>query len=178
MKSLRELLANYNAFHQDRSDQITHYISIPAIIIGTLILLSWITVSIATRWHITFSWIAIILTLIYYYRLHVKLAVAMTIILVILTLIATWIGYPKPTTFSLIVFIILFFGGWILLFIGHSLEKNRQPFFSHLSQIMIAPLVIVIDALKALNLDHYFDLDNTAPLYPNKKTSDDDHEFH
>jgi uncharacterized membrane protein YGL010W len=179
---MKELLDNYHAFHQNRSDQITHYISIPAIIIGSLILLSWITVSIATRWHITFSWIAIILALIYYYRLHVKLAIVMTVVLVILNLICTWIGYPKPTTFSLILFIILFFGGWILLLIGHTLEKNRPPFFSSLSQIMIAPMFLLIEAIRAMNMGKYFNLDSepeTLRTYNHNSRKDrDDHNSH
>ncbi len=172
MQSLKELLANYHAYHQDHRNQMTHYFSIPAILLGSLILLSWITVSIATRWHITFAWIAIILTLIYYYRLQVKLALVMTVILVILTLIATWIGYPKPNTFNLIVFIILFFGGWITLFIGHSLEKSRPAFFSQLSQVLIAPLYLLIQGLEALHLTHYFDLENLIP------TGKDEYESH
>ena len=161
MKSLKQQLSQYISYHQSRTNQFTHYIGIPAIILGTLILLSWISVTIAGRWSISFAWIAIILTLVYYFRLDIKLASLMTIILVILTLICSWIAFPYPTTGTFVVFIILFVGGWILQFIGHTFEKNKPAFFTGLSQALIAPLYLLIEILKILKLGKYFDLDDS-----------------
>lgn len=163
MCSLKELLNDYQTQHNNRISVLTHSIGIPAILLGTLILLSWISVSIVARWHITFAWIAIVATLVYYYRLNAKLAAAMSLIFIILTLICTWIAFPRPNTFNIALFIILFVGGWILFFIGHAAEKSKPTFLSSLTQISIAPLFLLIEVLILLKLTHYFDLETLMP---------------
>jgi uncharacterized membrane protein YGL010W len=159
MKSLKEQIDNYSINHQNRSNLIAHYIGIPAIMIGILLLLNWFTISFALNWHLTFSWIAVILTLVYYFRLNIKLACLMTIILVILNLICYWIAYPKPTSGSFILFLVLFVGGWLLQFLGHAFEKTKPAFFASLMQLLIAPLFLLVELLKALHCEKFFDLE-------------------
>ena len=106
MKSLAEQLRDYRLRHTEKANKLTHYIGIPALILGTLILLSWVSVSIAGQWHISFAWIAVIALLVYYYFLNIKLAAVTTVVMIIATLICTWIGYPAPTKFSLTLFLI------------------------------------------------------------------------
>lgn len=159
MKSLTEQLSEYRQQHVEKVNKITHYIGVPAIILGMLILLSWISISIAGHWHITFAWIGVILLLIYYYFLDIKLAIVMTVILVLLTLLCSWIAYPAPTKFSLILFFLLFIGGWLLQFVGHSLEKTKPAFLTNLSLFLITPLYCVVELIIALKLGKYFDLE-------------------
>lgn len=172
MKSLKEQLDQYAVYHESRTNQFTHYIGIPAIILGTLILLSWISVTIAGLWSISFAWVATILTLAYYFRLDIKLASLMTIILVILTLICSWIAFPRPSIGTFIAFIILFVGGWILQFIGHTFEKNKPAFFTSLSQALIAPLYLLVELLKVMKIEKHFGLDDTKSTPKNKKSDD------
>lgn len=158
MKSLQERLERYTSFHQSKTNQLTHFISIPAILLGALFFLSWFSFSIAGHWNISFSWIAVAALLIYYFRLNVKLAALMTIILVILTLICSAIAYPRPTTGTFITFVVLFVGGWILQFIGHTFEKSRPALLANFSQILIGPLYLLCETLKMFNLGQYFDI--------------------
>lgn len=160
MKSFAEQFASYRAQHAQRTNQIIHYISVPALLIGILLGLSWISISVAGQWHITFAWIATIALLIYYYFLDVKLAAVMTVVLFILTLICTWIAFPTPTSFSLILFLILFIGGIILEFIGHNIEKSTSAIISRLTQCLTEPLFLLAEAIIALNLEKYFDLES------------------
>ena len=159
MKSLTEQLIAYRQHHVEKINRINHYISIPAILLSLLILFSWISISIAGHWHITFAWIGVILLLIYYYFLDIKLAVVMTVILIVLTLLCSWIAYPAPTKFSLILFFVLFIGGLLLQFIGHSLEKTKPELLAHLSLLLIAPLFVVIELIIMLKLGKYFGLE-------------------
>lgn len=160
MQSLREQLTEYQRQHQNRNNLTAHAIGVPAITLSILLLLSWISISIVTRWHITFSWIAVIIALYYYYRLDVKLAAVMTLVLIVLTLICSWIAYPSPTPFSAVLFVILFFGGWIALFVGHAFENNRPVFTTNLLQILVvAPLSLLIEVIVMLNLSKHFNLD-------------------
>jgi uncharacterized membrane protein YGL010W len=85
----------------------------------------------------------------------------MTVILVLLTLLCSWIAYPAPTKVSLILFFILFIGGWLLQFIGHSLEKTKPAFLESLSQVVLAPLFVVAEVIIALKLGKYFGLEES-----------------
>lgn len=163
MKAFNEQLAHYLQQHSERVNKVAHYISIPAIVLGALILLSWVSISIAGYWHITFAWIGIVLLLIYYYFLDVKLSIVMTIIFILLTLLCSWIAYPAPTKLSLILFFILFIGGWLLQFVGHSLEKSKPAFLESLSQVILAPLFVVAEVIMMLKLGKYFDLEEPNP---------------
>lgn len=172
MKSFKEQLNQYAASHQSSSNRLAHFIGVPAIIFGALILLSWISVSFATSWHITFAWIAVILALIMYFRMNVKLACVMTIILVVFVLIASWIGYPKPTVTNVIIFAIFFGGGWVLQFIGNTFEKSKSSIFQSASQLFFAPMFLLVELLKVLKLDGMFDLQDES----SSPSSNDDKE--
>ena len=169
MDSLKEQLANYQRQHANRTNQIIHYVGIPAIVIGVLLLLSWVSVSIATRWHISFAWIAARCLLTYYYFLHAKLAGLMTVVLVFITLLCSWIAFPEPTKFSFGLFLVLFVGGGLLLFIGHSIEKSKPQFKENIGQLFVAPLFLLIELVRALKLENAFDLNIVEKSAPAKK---------
>jgi len=158
MKPFTEQLAAYRQQHTQKTNQIAHYIGIPAILIGALLALNWVSISIAKEWHITFAWLLTIGLLVYYYFLDVKLASAMAVVLVILTLICAWIAFPAPGKFSLILFLILFIGGWVLQFIGHSFEKVK-PDFSNILQAVVTPMFILAEFMTMLGIGKYFDLE-------------------
>jgi len=141
MKPLAEQLATYRQQHTQPTNKIVHYIGIPAILISLLIALSWVSVSIAGYWHITFAWLAVLALLVYYFFLDTKLAAVMTVVLILLTLLCSWIAFPAPTKFSLILFLVLFIGGWVLQFVGHTFEKATPGFLTNASQALVAPFV-------------------------------------
>ena len=145
-----------------------HYIGIPAIVLGLLIALSWLSVTIAARWDISFAWIGMVILAIYYYFLDIKMAIVMSVILILVTLLCTWIAYPRPTSASLILFLVLFIGGWILQFIGHTFEKTKPAFLANVNSILIAPLYVVAELILALGLGKYFNLAETAKAPPLK----------
>lgn len=156
MKSLQEQLSTYQQQHTNRINLMTHYIGIPAVIFSLLMLLNWISIDIATRYQITFAWIAVIVTLIYYFYLQIRLALCATIIMIILTFVASWIARPTPTLTSAVIFLILFIGGWLLQFIGHYFEGRKPAFLISLSQLLIGPLFVLVEALQAMGVAKYF----------------------
>ncbi|WP_304985422.1 Mpo1-like protein [Coxiella-like endosymbiont] len=61
MESLaKQKLPEYRLYHNEKANKIAHYIRIPAVILDFLVALSWISISVAIRWHISFTWIAVI----------------------------------------------------------------------------------------------------------------------
>lgn len=159
MRPFSEQFADYQQRQAQQANKIFRYVSTPALLISILLALSWLSISVVGRWYITFAWIATIMLLIYYYFLHVRLAIAMTVVLIILTLICTAIAFPSPTGFSIILFLILFIGGWVLEFIGLSLEKSKSAIFSRLVQLLTEPLFLLAEAIIALKFEKYFDLE-------------------
>ncbi len=156
MKSLDEQLLTYRQQHTNKINRITHYIGIPAIVFGLLILLNWISIDIATKAEFSFSWLALLGALVYYFLLNRKLVIAAAIVLIPFTFIATLLARPAPTHFSFTLFLILFIGGWALQFIGHFFEKQKPAFMINPSQLLIGPLFVLTEAIEALKLQKYF----------------------
>lgn len=157
MKSLEEQLVDYAPDSTKTfSPTLTHYIGIPSLLISLLMLLSWFSISIAGYLHITFAWVAVALMLVYYFRLHVRLGTAMTIVLLALNLICTAIAYPSPTTINATLVVILLLTGLILQFSGQLQGKQRICYRKSLRQIAIAPIYLLIEILKLLKLQKHF----------------------
>lgn len=101
--------------------------------------------------NISFAWIGVIALLVYYYFLNGKVGCGddghygpYHLLL------CTWIAFPAPTTFSFILFLILFIGGVLQKFMA------------------ITPLCLVVELILALGLGKCFDLEEptqTAPTY-------------
>lgn len=155
MKSLTEQLSAYELQHTNSLNRLTHFIGIPIIIFSLMMLFSWISIDIARVWQISFSWLILACALVYYFMLNIRLAIAATIVMIPFTFIAILIARPTPTHFSFILFLILFVGGWILPFVGHFLEKQKPAFLMSVSQLLIGPLFVLLEALKALGVAKY-----------------------
>ncbi len=155
MKNFNEQLQTYKQQHTNHLNRLLHYIGIPAILFSILMLLNWISLDIARTWIIPFSWFLILGGLVYYYLLNVRLAMLMTVIIIPITFIAILIARPTPTMFSSVLFLILFVGGWILQFAGHYFEKSKPAFLQSLTQLLIAPLFLVLELLALFKLDQY-----------------------
>lgn len=156
MKSLAEQLLTYKQQHTKKITRITHYVGVPAIVFSFMMLFSWISIDIATKWQISFSWIFVVATLAYYFVLNIRLALCAAIIMIPLTALAILIARPTPTPFSVTLFLILFIAGWVLQLTGHFFEKQKPAFLVGISQLLIGPLFVLIEGLEAANLAHYF----------------------
>ena len=155
MKSLKDQIAIYRKQHTNKINLLTHYIGIPAIIFSLLMFLNWISIDVATKVQISFSWIAVIAILVYYFSLNVRLAAAAAVVLIVMAVMATLLARPTPTLFSTLLFLILFFGGWALQFIGHYFEKQKPAFLISVKQLLIGPLFVLTEAIEALGLTQY-----------------------
>ena len=156
MKTLEKQLATYQQLHTHPYNRLTHYVGIPLIIFSIFMLLNWISIDIATRWQISFAWILLIGVLVYYFFLNGRLAVLVTILMIPIMLIAAWVARPAPTQLSATLFFVFFLGGWLLQFLGHYFEKQKPAFLLSVSQLLIGPLFVILEALRTLKLEKYF----------------------
>lgn len=156
MPPFKEQLLTYQQQHTNKINRLTHYIGIPAIVFAILMLLNWISIHIAQKIQFSFSWILLISVLIYYFILNKRLSIAAVIVLIPFTWLATLIARPTPTPIQLMLFLILFFGGWAMQFLGHFFEKQKPAFLLSASQLLIGPLFVIIELLEVLKLQKYF----------------------
>lgn len=135
----------YAAYHQNDLTRYTHMAGIPLIILSFMILLGFVHVIIINVLDINVANIATLALVIYYFRLDWRLALVLIPILAFLLWIAHFFSYEGPTAFALWSFVIIFLLGCGLQVVGHFLEKRRPAFIDNLSQVLIAPLIIVAE---------------------------------
>ena len=140
-----EQAQGYAAYHQNELTRYTHMAGIPLIILSFMILLGFVHVIITNVLDVNLATIASLVLLIYYFRLDWRLAITLTPIFVFLLWVAHFFSYQGPTAFGLWSFVIVFLMGCVLQAIGHFLEARRPAFIDNLSQVLIAPLVIMAE---------------------------------
>ena len=143
MKSLQQWFDEYAESHQNRSNQLLHYLCVPLIffsIVGMLMSIPSAAILNIAKLHIPLleNWATpvIILLMIFYIRLSF-----MTFMKMLLFAIICLVGnYYLSTIFPLFYFsLLVFILAWIGQFIGHSLEGKRPSFFKDLQFLLIGP---------------------------------------
>ena len=129
------------------------------IIVSLLLALHWLRVDIANVWMVPFNWLLLLGVLIFYFRLNVRLALLVTVIVVPLTLLTDWVAGSTPTLTTGLLVLVLFIGGWILQLVGHWFEKQKPAFMASLIQLLIGPLFFILEGLEALKLKDFFIID-------------------
>ena len=135
----------YTLYHQRPMTRYTHMAGIPLIILALMMLLGWVHVVIIGVLNISVASIATLALLIYYFRLHWRLASVITPILLLLLWVASVLTQNGPTASALWSFLIVFLVGAALLLTGHFIEDKRPAFVDNAWQMLIAPLVIVAE---------------------------------
>jgi uncharacterized membrane protein YGL010W len=151
MRTFTERQMNqYRSFHQDRRNRLTHVVGIPAIIVA----LNIGTAAVNLPGGITLADLLVAATLLLWLWMDVQLGVALAIPLILLTWGAHRLVATAPEQ-VLPIFLVLFVGGWLLQFYGHSAFEGKRPaFLSNLFQTLVAPLFLMDEALRAIGLRH------------------------
>jgi uncharacterized membrane protein YGL010W len=150
MTALQDYLVEYSASHTHPVNKIIHWIAVP-VIVFCLVGLLWI-IPTPTAWQayrvLNFGAIAILASLLYYFRLSSKYALGM---LVLFALIVGGIRLMESA--QLPMFSILMAGfivAWVFQFIGHQIEGKRPSFFRDVQFLLIGPLWLLDKTFSAL----------------------------
>ena len=143
MQSLEDYLADYERFHTNRVNLITHYVGIPCILIAVIMLLNWFSIAFASAYSISFTWLAWIVVSYFYVRLSLKLGGLAALILLVLALVIWLLSGHAPTKTTLIIFLILFIGGWIADRLGRRGIGLLDVMYSLLLIFFIAQIPII-----------------------------------
>lgn len=126
MKSITEWFDEYSESHQNPTNKVIHWACVPAILFSILGILAHFSALLTA--------LVIVLTLVFYTRLDLILAVAMTALIAVMA----WVIYflPVGVGFYIGVFII----AWIGQFYGHKIEGKKPSFFKDLQFLLIGPV--------------------------------------
>ena len=141
-KTADQWFAEYGECHHNSTNELIHWICIPAIMLSLLGLL-W-SIPMPASWgdtavYVNAATLFVVISLIFYFRLSPALAAGMLAITVVF--LALIIGYDKiGLTPVWAAAVTIFVVAWILQFVGHKIEGKKPAFFQDLQFLLIGPL--------------------------------------
>ena len=148
MKTLEDQMACYAAYHQDARNKFSHFIGVPAIVLGVMVALAWLRVDVAGT-PVSAAAVITVILLAYYLKLDIPLGLAMTIVFAALLYLAELIA-ALPMKEGVSWFLVLFAGGWVIQLIGHIYEGRKPALVDNLFQIFVAPIFLCAEVFFAL----------------------------
>jgi uncharacterized membrane protein YGL010W len=143
MKSIQENLGHYAAYHRDSRNILTHFVGIPMIVLGVVILLSRPAYSLGGLPFSPAVWAALI-SVIYYTLLDIRMGVAMGLAYAAMLWVGAYVA-PLSTSVWLACGIGLFAVGWVIQFVGHYFEGRKPAFMDDIMGLAIGPLFVAAE---------------------------------
>lgn len=126
MKSITEWFDEYSESHQNLTNKQIHWLCVPAILFSII--------GIIAHFSTLLTALLLVLTLVFYARLDLVLAVAMAALLVVMA----WLIYTLPVGVGF--YIAIFVIAWVGQFYGHKVEGKKPSFFKDLQFLLIGPV--------------------------------------
>lgn len=126
MKSITEWFDEYSESHQNPTNKQIHWLCVPAILFSII--------GIIAHFSTLLTALLLVLTLVFYARLDLILAVAMAALLVVMA----WLIYTLPVGVGF--YIVIFVIAWVGQFYGHKVEGKKPSFFKDLQFLLIGPV--------------------------------------
>lgn len=145
MKSVVEQLSTYKSVHLNKNNVRTHFIGVPSIIWSLIVLLSLVKlpISFGENGHsITLAMPLFAGVLVYYFKLHTKLAFGQ-LIFILPTFYSAHLVAQMPS--ALWIAFVVFVVAWIIQFVGHHFEKAKPAFVDDLNQLLIGPFFLIAE---------------------------------
>ncbi len=161
MKSVEVQLSNYKSVHFNKTNIKTHFVGIPLIVWAITVLLSLNTFNIeiaGTMLTYTPAMVFFALSLLYYFKLHVKLGLGMLFYVVANVYLASLVSAME---YALWIAIATFIVGWVIQFIGHIYEKAKPAFMDDIMGLVIGPLFLMAEVYFACGLEKQLHKDIT-----------------
>lgn len=143
MKTLHDWFNDYSESHQNKTNQLIHYICVPAIFFSIVGMLLSIPIDrnlvfkifdnpIIENW----ATLALFFAMIFYYKLSFKTFLKMLIFSIFCLVTNYYLAFIIPLFYtSLTIFVI----AWIGQFYGHKIEGKKPSFFKDVQFLLIGP---------------------------------------
>ena len=130
MSVLAKLLSSYSENHQNPINELIHIFAIPLIMFSIVGLVSALNF---------FLEIVLVVIVFFYYLKLSKIAAILMLGWLVAYLVLVHLLEPYILAISVTLFTI----GWLMQFIGHSIEGKRPSFFEDLRHFLIGPLFVL-----------------------------------
>lgn len=130
MRTIESWLSEYGENHQHPTNKAAHFLSIPLIMMG-MIGLIW-SFSLSTLWIAGFAYV------LFMFVLSKPMSIGICVLLLIEFAVVYWVDMRVQIPLR-IVSIVIFSVGWIIQFIGHTIEGRRPAFMSSLVFLLLGP---------------------------------------
>jgi uncharacterized membrane protein YGL010W len=148
---LLEMLTGYAAAHRHPLNIGIHLVCIPAIMLGALIALSWVSLEIRSV-TLNLAWLLVGAFFLFYLTLDLLFASVFLVAAAVLTVVAMRLGELEFAT-SATIAAALFVGGYIAQFIGHAIERSPPVLLKHPIQAQLAaPFFTIVELFQLLGL--------------------------
>jgi len=148
---LMDMLTGYSAAHRHPFNVAVHMLGIPSIMFGALVALSWLGAD-AGPLRVSLAHLTLLGFVLFYLSLDVVFALVFAVFGVALTVLAGQVAVlPLPVSGTIAA--VCFFGGYLLQFVGHAVEKSMPVLVKHPIQAQLAaPFFTVVELFKILRL--------------------------
>lgn len=147
MKTTQEYFDEYAISHQNKTNQIIHYICVPVIFFSVIGLLMSIPTSFLENTlglynPLLENWAVVVTVIVSFFYLVLGFWYFVNMLFVILTCIIGnfWIGNNFDLLYASIIIFVL---GWIGQFYGHKIEGAKPSFLKDLEFLLIGPLWVI-----------------------------------
>ena len=146
MRNATELLAQYAEYHRDRRNIVSHFIGVPMIVFGVLVILARPVLPVVGL-SLTPAWIAFALAALWYVtRGDVVLGVTTSIVVAVLLKLGEQVSGGSVQSW-LIWGGGFFFVGWVIQFIGHWYEGRKPAFVDDVIGLVVAPMFVTAEVM-------------------------------
>ncbi|HSI02525.1 MAG TPA: Mpo1-like protein [Reyranella sp.] len=148
----RRQLASYASVHRSGRNKATHFVGIPMIVFSLLLILALWRVHPGGR-EVSMALIIAAIAVLGWMALDLGIGLIMAAIMLPTwyaaeALVGALVGALGPSS-TVVAFLVLFVGGWILQFIGHYYEGKRPALVDNIFQGFIGPMFLVAETLVA-----------------------------
>ena len=129
-RRIDELLNHYALSHLHPTNERIHFAAIPLIMLSLIGLMFCL--------HPLVAYGFILASMVYYLRLSLPFAAAMTVWSAIMLAVVHTMGEQR-----LYICLAIFVGAWVMQFIGHKMEGKKPSFFEDVQYLWIGPLFVL-----------------------------------
>lgn len=151
-RSAIDLLSLYAEYHRDRRNIATHFVGVPMIMFGALVLLSrpgfelggvmlspaWLLLALIVAWTLS------------------RGALALGLVTTAVWLLLAWLAHRVAAGASTGTWaawgVGFFFVGWVIQFVGHYYEGRKPAFVDDLVGLFVAPMFVLLEMLAPAGL--------------------------
>jgi uncharacterized membrane protein YGL010W len=151
MKSFKEQMNAYAAYHHDARNKVSHFFGVPLVTFALFVFLGWFRFVHEPDLPLTGATIFYAVVFLYYLCLDWRIALLQAPFTLLLLWLADLVSL-LPFAESGLIFLGTFVMGWIIQIVGHIFEGRRPALLDNFTQIFNAPLFLTVEALSLLGL--------------------------